>query len=400
MNNNDYLKTPEHFKMLVESKVNEQLNTPISDKKKPTTSIQTKKEKSGYHFKKIAAAAAVIAIITTTSVFAAKHFRLSDYFESSTETYNESYMETIDNRDISVKNGFPEQMKQFEQNTNKVFDEPLFTLTEAYYDGNYLYIYAQATDAGQEYDAITSRIFINGTQYIGDFGRLLGQTETNGFNQDEYVGTFALDGLESDNFTVEMPLSIYLASEETSVTETSAVVENDSADNTVTPALIRQGQQTVSFKVTAADRVLGYTDQQITVNSDVTADISDLKRTELGIRLNLTWHLDASAAERYLYDFEYTDEENDNLSGYAKPDYQVTDDKGTNYGNDQIHINQIQATSEDVDPVLVIRNEDGSADCISKVFISNVPEDAKQLTLQLKHNGQTIDEMTVEFSLK
>ena len=35
MNNNDYLKTPEHFKMLVESKVNEQLNTPISDKKKP-----------------------------------------------------------------------------------------------------------------------------------------------------------------------------------------------------------------------------------------------------------------------------------------------------------------------------------------------------------------------------
>lgn len=52
MNNNDYLKTPEHFKMLVESKVNEQLNTPISDKKKPTTSIQTKKEKSGYHFKK------------------------------------------------------------------------------------------------------------------------------------------------------------------------------------------------------------------------------------------------------------------------------------------------------------------------------------------------------------
>ena len=55
MNNNDYLKTPEHFKMLVESKVNEQLNTPISDKKKPTTSIQAKKEKSGYHFKKIAA---------------------------------------------------------------------------------------------------------------------------------------------------------------------------------------------------------------------------------------------------------------------------------------------------------------------------------------------------------
>ena len=52
MNNNDYLKTPEHFKMLVESKVNEQLNTPISDKKKPTTSIQAKKEKSGYHFKK------------------------------------------------------------------------------------------------------------------------------------------------------------------------------------------------------------------------------------------------------------------------------------------------------------------------------------------------------------
>ena len=69
----------------------------------------------------------------------------------------------------------------------------------------------------------------------------------------------------------------------------------------------------------------------------------------------MTWRLDASAAERYLYDFEYTDEENDNLSGYAKPDYQVTDDKGTNYGNDQIHINQVQATSEDVNPVLVIR---------------------------------------------
>ena len=29
MNNNDYLKTPDHFKMLVESKVKEQLNSPI-----------------------------------------------------------------------------------------------------------------------------------------------------------------------------------------------------------------------------------------------------------------------------------------------------------------------------------------------------------------------------------
>ena len=33
MNNNDYLKTPEHFKMLVESKVNEQLNIPNADNK-------------------------------------------------------------------------------------------------------------------------------------------------------------------------------------------------------------------------------------------------------------------------------------------------------------------------------------------------------------------------------
>ena len=400
MNNNDYLKTPEHFKMLVESKVNEQLNMSKTAAEKAPTVTQPKKRNSRIHFGKVVAAAAAIAVIATTSVFAAKHFRLSDYFESSTAAYNESYMESIDNRDISVKDGFPEQMKQFEQNSSKVFDELLFTLTEAYYDGSYLYIYAKATDAGQEYDAITSRIFINGTQYIGDFGRLLGQTETDGFNQDEYVGAFALDGLESDNFTVEMPLSIYLASEETSVTETSAVTENDSADDTAAPALIRQGQQTVSFKVTAADRVLSYTDQQVTVNSDVTADISDLKRTERGIRLNLTWHLDASAAEKYLCDFEYTDEENESLSGYSKPDYQVTDDKGTNYSNDQIHINQIQSTPEDIDPVLVIRNEDGSTDCISKIFISDVPENAQQMTIQLKHNGQTIDEMSVEISLK
>ena len=400
MNNNDYLKTPEHFKMLVESKVNEQLNMSKAATEKAPIVTQPKKKISRFHFGKVVAAAASIAVIATTSVFAAKHFRLGDYFENDGTAYNESYIENIDNRDISVKDGFPEQMKQFEQNSNIVFDEPLFTLTEAYYDGSYLYIYAKATDAGQEYDAITSRIFINGTQYIGDFGRLSGQTETDGFNQDEYVGTFALDGLESDNFTVEMPLSIYLASEETSVTETSAVAENDSTDSTATPALIRQGQQTVSFKVTAADRVLSYADQQIAVNSNVTADISDLKRTERGIRLNLTWHLDASAAEKYLYDFEYTDEEKESLSGYSKPDYQVTDDRGTNYSNDQIHINQIQSTPEDIDPILVTRNADGSTDCISKIFISDVPENAKQLTLQLKHNGQAINEMAVEISLK
>ena len=68
MNNNDYLKTPEHFKMLVESKVNEQLNTPISDKKKPTTSIQAKKEKSGYHFKKIAFCQTCITMIHKSSL--------------------------------------------------------------------------------------------------------------------------------------------------------------------------------------------------------------------------------------------------------------------------------------------------------------------------------------------
>ena len=88
MNNNDYLKTPEHFKMLVESKVNEQLNIPNADNKKATTSIQLKNEKSRCHLKKIAVAVAVITIITTTSVFAAKHFRLSDYFEVRTKTYN------------------------------------------------------------------------------------------------------------------------------------------------------------------------------------------------------------------------------------------------------------------------------------------------------------------------
>ena len=218
MNNNDYLKTPEHFKMLVESKVNEQLNMSKAATEKAPIVTQPKKKISRFHFGKVVAAAASIAVIATTSVFAAKHFRLGDYFENDGTAYNESYIENIDNRDISVKDGFPEQMKQFEQNSNIVFDEPLFTLTEAYYDGSYLYIYAKATNAGQEYDAITSRIFINGTQYIGDFGRLSGQTETDGFNQDEYVGTFALDGLESDNSTVEMPLSIYLASEETSVT--------------------------------------------------------------------------------------------------------------------------------------------------------------------------------------
>ena len=112
---------------------------------------------------------------------------------------------------------------------------------------------------------------------------MLGQTEIEGFSQDEYVGTFELDGLETDNFTVEMPLSIYLASEETSVTETSALTENDSADSNTAPALIRQGQQTVSFNITASDRVLSYADQQTTVNSDITVDVSDLKRTELGI---------------------------------------------------------------------------------------------------------------------
>ncbi|MFR1975489.1 MAG: hypothetical protein ACLS2X_00690 [Coprococcus sp.] len=113
MNNNDYLKQSEHFKMLVESKVNEQLNTPISDKKKPTTSIQTKK-KNPDTILKIAACCRHRHYYHDFG-FSAKHFRLSDYFESSTETYNESYMETIDNCDISVKNGFPEQMKQFEQ---------------------------------------------------------------------------------------------------------------------------------------------------------------------------------------------------------------------------------------------------------------------------------------------
>lgn len=44
MNNNDYLKTPEHFKMLVESKVNEQLNTPISDKKNRQHPYRRKKK--------------------------------------------------------------------------------------------------------------------------------------------------------------------------------------------------------------------------------------------------------------------------------------------------------------------------------------------------------------------
>ena len=395
MNSEDYLKTPEHFKMFIETKVKEQLTLSQKNNEPNTTVIPSIKKKSRFPFGRAIAASAAIAVIAATSVFAAKHFRLSDYFENSHTTYNESSFASIDSRDVSVKDGFPEQLKQFEVDSSNVFDQPLFTLTEAYYDGEYLYIYATATDDGQKYDAITSRVLINGTQYIGDFGRLTGQTKTDGFAQNEYVGTCHLDGLEGDNFTIEMPLSIYLAEDEVTVAETAAI-----ADNSTTPELIRQGQQTVSFKITAADRVTSYNNQTVSVNSDVTADISDLKRTRQGIRLNLTWHLNASAAEKYLCDFEYTDQENANLKGYSKPDYQISDNTETNYSNHQVSINQVQSKLEDIDPVLVIRHEDGSADCFSKIVVSNVPEDAKELIIRLKHNGQVIDTMTVNISLE
>lgn len=417
MNQKDYLKTPEHFRQLVQAAVDEQLN------KENVEVVHTHSERKWrYGLGRAAAAVVMVMIVGTTAFAAAWHFRISDAVPEA----DQAYMETLVSEKQTVSDGFPELLEDCEADNGGVFEEPLVAVTEVYYDGMNLYLYGTATEAGKNYSVYTSRVIVNGKQYLGDFYRNSGQHSREGFGNDEYIGWFTLDGETGDDFTVELPLSIYLDydyhsyqfsglgedgknlpgrdnfvhiydggqysyTEKNELKGTEEVIHYDVLNEEERQEIIgRKGEQTITFEVTRDETVTACENQYVGVTDSVTLTAADIMKTAGGVRMNLKWHLSSEAAEQY--------DLKDGVSG-PQPAYEVTDQDGTVYDSSRIDVNY-QATVEDIGRCNFTINEDGSVDYLNKIFIKNMPQSTESLTIQWIHRGEVIGELKAEIPLE
>lgn len=435
MDNKDYLKTPEHFKELVQAKVNEQLNEGEQTVKNQQQVQQEKTELRSvvrsrrFRWGRVVAVVVVTVLAVGTTAFAAWNYRLSNVVPQG----KENYVETMESENITVENGYLDTLEEFEMPSPEAFNQPLLKLTEIYYDGVNLYLYGVATEEGKDYNVGTSRVIINGKQYIGDLHRTSGQGSMDGFNQDEYIGVFNLDGEVGNNFTVELPLSIYINLDASYVYsdigpdgeatgENHLIHINNEGKYTYTiedsftgelntfhydiltdeekEALTgKKGEQTISFDVTADNRVISCEDQYQDLSEDVSVSATNIKKTAAGIRMNLKWHLSSEAAEQYADGYHNT---MPNSAGVYldTPVYRVTDNQGTVYDANQIDLNY-QATIEDIErPECVIENDDGSVDCYSKILIRDMPQDVTAMTIQWMDGDEGMERLKVEIMLE
>lgn len=417
MNQKDYLKTPEHFRELVQAMVDEQLQ---EEKISVDDSVKTesRSRRWRYGMGRTIAAAVVLAMLVGTTTFAAVwHFRIPDIVPGA----DMSHIKVVKTDDVTVDNGFSENLTGLECENMQVFEEPLLKLTEIYYDGMNLYLYGVATKAGEKYEAYTSRVVVNGKQYLGELTRTAGQSSRNGFSEDEYIGWFILDGAVGEQFTAEMPMSIYPRYDEESYqvsglgadgknlpgrtnyihihdkgqyshTERNAVkgTKNVTRYDVLTQEEWEQitgkkGQQTLTFEVSRDASVVECEDQYVEVSDGITLSASDIIKTAAGIRMNVNWHLSPEAAVAY----------------EERLLYQVSDDKGNVYKDDQIRMDY-QATVEDIGNggANIVENEDGTIDYMNKLFIKNMPQDVTSMTIQLTDQGKAIDGIKAEISLE
>ncbi|MDO4276364.1 MAG: hypothetical protein Q4D16_22075 [Eubacteriales bacterium] len=134
-------KPPEHFQLAVREAVEEQLRTDVKK-----TSGKRKK------YKKILLLSAAVLVLST-STFAAVRQGLLPYLEKWIRTEDPAEQLQTDIKETADMDGTP-------------YSGPLWTISQAWYDGGYLIFYAEASQEGLEYDLGSDHIYINGQDFL------------------------------------------------------------------------------------------------------------------------------------------------------------------------------------------------------------------------------------------
>lgn len=328
-----YLKTPEHFSDTVDACVRQQLAKPAAEPEKHMRlSANTNNESRGdtmmgsnkrpfkaFGWRKAVACAAALVIVIGGSAWAATQFQLERYMGNDPGNGAQSvqeHIEIIEEMDQSVESDLPELLRGFKTDADQIFMEPLVSIKEVYFDGSVLYIYGESTEDGKVYDLGTSRIFVNGVQYVGELQSTKSYNGTSD-NPYAYVGRIQLaEARLTEDFTVQIPFTVYKRFEGNviGVQQTDGEVtsefreyiesgtlkdENGNAYNPVAyEDILRLGFQTISFNVSVTDNKARILDDQTVEIDHGRVDISMLTISPSTLHIRYTWRLNGDDARQ------------------------------------------------------------------------------------------------------
>lgn len=375
-----YLKTPEHFSDTVDACVRRQLAKPAAEPEAHMRlSVNTNNESRGdtmmgsnkrpfkaFGWRKAVACAAALVIVIGGSAWAATQFQLEKYLGRDAGSDAQAVEEHIEVIDETVESGqgqvieadLPELLRQFKQDTDEMFMEPLVQLKEVYFDGAVLHVYGEATDAGKDYWLATSRVFVNNEQYVGEIMRMDNENlEADKYDPDAYHGRIQLSEAQiTGDFTVQIPFEVY---------------KRDDISK-------RLGFQTVSVKVSVSDNTADVIDVGAIRIENGTVDVTTLTLTPSTMHICYTWRLTGDTAE--------TD-----IQALADSGFAAKDNLGNTYDSMLDSNEGGSVTSE------VYQDESGAWCTDKEYYITGVPTDITSLTIT-PYSFKSLDEVLMDLS--
>ena len=239
--------------------------------------------------KKWIKAAAVLVLLTAAAggtAYAAARFHLPGLMDPmlvEKESDIPNMIVSVEESDQAVEESLPDALSWADEGGMNEAGEKLFNVTEAYFDGGRLYVYAASTPEGLGYDLFTDRFIVDGEQYPCRFEAADGDGE--------YYGYINLDPEKAgSDIRVEIPLNYY-------------------AEGRL------EGVQTAVFNVSAKD---GMVKNASAGKYEVPGGYADLQVCALSrsvLHVKFTWHLSGDRAEEIMEEL-------------GKACFDVTDDTG------------------------------------------------------------------------
>lgn len=171
---------------------------------------------------------------------------------------------------------------------------PLLEITEVMFDGAILYVYADTTENGKNYDMGSDRIYINGQEIGPISSQHLTEAFTGEIGQDAYIFRADLSELKlTEEFQVILPLSIY---EKQEVADMDAAMEAMAEGTYQSP--IRYQNQDLEFSV-SVNQTSQTIPTQTFEHEEYTLEISDIQLSATLIKAKLYYRMTPEQLDAY-----------------------------------------------------------------------------------------------------
>lgn len=429
---NEYLKMPRSFSDRVDECVKEQMEdahvsedggiTPIRGKK-------TKQQRRVFSWTKAAACVVVAVFVIGGTAMAATHFHLSDLIfgnEVPDSEVFEEHVQVAEGIGQQVESELPEVLSWVDTSGDQDFEEQLLQIQEVYFDGSTLYVYGEATEAGKAYDLYSARFIINGQQYETDFKALASsehyfqgddkpeQDAPDAVKEmyevwiskdktdiDRYFGAVQLADLGlSEDFTVELPLSVYRKNEgriclqsgvngniQREYRSDGEFVDNNREflfdldyplryNNLADEDLSRLGMQTISFHVSVMDNKAEIVEPQWIDAADGRVWLDTLTIAPSTTYIKFQWYMEGEDAEEKIQELS---------TAYLE----IMDENGNAYNGVGVDYGGTPTKTA------VFEESEGVWYTEKKVYLDVVPMDVQSLTIKAYQTESDEDDVQI-----